>query len=293
LRRPTASTFLTETKLRFNFGKGIKEPSTYQQGNQLFALLTPAQQAQFAVSAIGPERSRSVDFGIAQGLWHGRARLELTYFQNRFYDLITYLNPAALISVGVSPGAAAASGYGAYVNASSTSSKGVETQLTTELGHGLRFQGNYTFLDAVVTKAFGTPAKNPAFPGILIGAFSPLQGERPFRRAPHSGSLALLYSHRKFTGAFTGYMVGRRDESTFLTDALFGNSLLLPNRNLAPAYQKFDLSGRYALRSFVSVYTSMENLLSQHYQAAFGFPAAPFTIRAGLTFTLGGENWKK
>jgi vitamin B12 transporter len=293
LRRPVANSFFAETKARFNFGKGIKEPSTLEQGNQLFALLTPALRSQFGVSPIGPERSRDLDFGLSQGLWHGRARLEATYFFNRFYDLITYLDPTSLVSIGVNPGAANASGFGAYVNASSTKSKGLETEFTTEIGHGLRFQANYTNLDAIVTKAFGAPAINPLFPGIPIGAFSPLEGQRPFHRAPNSGSLALIYGHGKFTGSLTGYMVGRRDDSTFLSDALFGNTLLLPNRDLAPAYQKFDLSGRYALRPFVSIYASIENLLSEHYQAVFGYPAAPFEVRGGVTFTIGGENWKR
>lgn len=94
-------------------------------------------------------------------------------------------------------------------------------------------------------------------------------------------------------GSFTGSMIGKRDDSTFLSDALFGNTLLLPNRNLAAAYQKFDLSGRYTLNSLVQLYTSAENLFSEHYQAAFGFPAAPLTVRAGLTLTIGGENWRK
>jgi len=75
----------------------------------------------------------------------------------------------------------------------------------------------------------------------------------------------------------------------------FGNTMLLPNRNLAAAYQKFDLSAGYALRPYMTVYTSIENLFSQHYDPAFGFPALPFTFRAGMRFTLGGERgwWKK
>ncbi len=293
LRKPTGNTFFADTKLRFNFGKGIKEPSTYEQGNQLYALLTPAQRTQFGVSAVGPERSRALDFGIGQGLWHGRARLDVTYFHNRFYDLITYLDPTELVSIGVSPGAAAAVGYGAYVNATSTKSKGIETKFVADLGHGFRFQANYTNLNAIVTKAFGAPSINPGFPNIPIGAYSPLEGQRPFHRAPNSGSLGLIYGHGKFVGSFTGYLIGSRDDSTFLSDALFGNTLLLPNRNLDPAYEKFDLSGRYAVKSFVSLYTSVENLFSQHYQAAFGFPALPFTIRSGVTITIGGENWIK
>jgi vitamin B12 transporter len=293
LRRPSGTSFFSDTKLRFNFGRGIKEPSTYEQANQLYALLTPAQRTQFGVGEIGPERSQALDAGLSQGLWNGRVRLDATYFRNRFYDLITYLDPVSLVSIGVNPGAAQASGFGAYVNASSTRSQGVELDLNSDLGHGFRVRANYTRLNAVVTKAFGAPAFNPAFPDIPIGAFSPLEGQRPFRRAPNSGSLGLYYSRHKFVGSFTGYMVGLRDDSTFLSDALFGNTLLLPNHDLAPAYQKFDLSGRYSLNSIVSLYTTIENLFSQHYQAVFGFPAAPFTIRSGLTLTLGGENWRK
>ena len=41
---------------------------------------------------------------------------------------------------------------------------------------------------------------------------------------------------------FSGYFSGERDDSTFLSDRFFGSSLLLPNRDLDPAYQKLDLS---------------------------------------------------
>jgi iron complex outermembrane receptor protein/vitamin B12 transporter len=70
--------------------------------------------------------------------------------------------------------------------------------------------------------------------------------------------------------------------------------MLLPNRNLAPGYQKFDLSVGYSVTHYAKVYTSIENLFSQHYQPDFGFPAAPFEIRSGVTFTIGGERgwWK-
>jgi vitamin B12 transporter len=293
LRRPVSASFFSDTKLRFNFGRGIKEPSTFQQASQVYALLTPEQRTQFDVQQIGPERSQDFDAGLSQGLWNGRIRLDATYFRNRFYDLITYLDPTSLISIGVPSEVATATGFGAYVNATSTRSQGVELEFNSDLGHGLRLRGNYTRLNGEVTKAFGLPAFNPNFPDIPIGAFSPLEGQRPFRRAPNSGSLGIYYTHRKFVGSFTGYMVGKRDDSTFLSDALFGNTLLLPNHNLAPAYQKFDASGRYTVNSLVQIYTSMENLFSQHYQAIFGFPAAPFTIRAGLTLTIGGENWRR
>jgi iron complex outermembrane receptor protein/vitamin B12 transporter len=229
-------------------------------------------------------------------LWHGRASVGLTYFYNRFYDLIAFLDPSSLVSIGVPAGAAQATavGGGAFVNATSERALGAELESKIDLGHGLLLQGEYTYLDAVVTKAFGFASVNPLFPNIPIGAFSPLQGARPFHRAPHSGSFILMYNLRRWNAAFSGYLVGRRDDSTFLLDGFFGNTLLLPNRNLAASYQKLDLSVAYSLTRYAKIYTSMENLLSQHYDPVFGFPAAPFTIRSGITFTLGGhqEWWK-
>lgn len=296
LHRPSNTGLFGETKLKFNFGEGIKEASTLQQSSALISILTPAQISQFNVQPIGPERSRTFDFGIDQRLFNGRAIFGVTLYYNNFYNLISFLGTGDLISIGVPADVANSTPFGgAYVNATSQTTKGAEIDYKMDLGHGFLFQGNYTYTDGVVTKAFGDPSFNPLFPDIAIGAFSPLEGARPFRIAPHSGSLALFYNHKKFNGAFTGYLVGRRDDSTFLSDEFFGNTMLLPNRNLAAAYQKFDLSAGYALRPYMTVYTSIENLFSQHYDAAFGFPALPFTFRAGMRFTLGGERgwWKK
>jgi vitamin B12 transporter len=295
LRRPTNGGFLGETKLKFNFGTGIKEASTLQQSGALINLLTPGQIAQFGVGPIGPERSRTYDFGLEQRLFKGRAVLGATFFYNNFYDLIAFLDPGALISIGVPPDLVNSSGiFGAYVNATSERTKGAEVEYKMDLGHGLLVQGEYTYLDGVITKSFGEPVFNPEFPTIPIGAFAPLVGARPFNRAPNSGSLALFYSHKKFNASLNGYLVGSRDGSTFLEDSNFGNTMLLPNRNLSGAYQVFGLSASYAVTNYVKVYTVIGNLFSQHYETAFGYPSLPFTFRAGVTFTIGGEHgwWK-
>ncbi len=295
LHKPSNVGFFGETKLKFNFGQGIKEASFSEQASSLIDLLTPGQIAQFNVQPIGPERSRTFDFGVDQRLLNGRAILGITLYYNNFYNLISFLSPGELISIGVPADVANSTPLGgADVNATSQRTNGAEVDYKMDLGHGFLFQGEYTYVDGLVTKAFGDPQFNPLFPDIQIGAFSPLQGARPFRIAPHSGSLALFYNRKKFTGAFTGYLVGSRDDSTFLSDQFFGNTMLLPNRNLAGAYQKFDLSTAYAFKPYISVYTGIENLFSQHYDAAFGFPSLPFTIRAGIRFTLGGPNgWRR
>jgi iron complex outermembrane receptor protein/vitamin B12 transporter len=86
--------------------------------------------------------------------------------------------------------------------------------------------------------------------------------------------------------------VGKRDDSDFLSDKDGGTSLLLPNRNLDAAYQKVNLAGRYQVSHALGVYADLQNVLSQHYDEAFGYPALPFTFRSGIRITVGGESWE-
>jgi iron complex outermembrane receptor protein/vitamin B12 transporter len=173
---------------------------------------------------------------------------------------------------------------------------GAEAEVELNLGHGFTARGGYTYLDAVVQHSFSSsalaPAFNPNFPTIPIGTSTPLVGSRPFRRAPHSGDFLIGYLRHKFTLSLSGSLVGRRDDSTHVTDAFFGNSLLLPNRNLDAGYQKIDFNGSLRINSALELYSSLENILNEHYDAAFGFPSLPFTFRTGVKFTLGGESWR-
>jgi iron complex outermembrane receptor protein/vitamin B12 transporter len=305
LFRPDQNGAFTGTKLKFNFGKGIKEPDIFSEGSSLFNLLrtqvTNGQQliSQFHVTPIGPERSRSFDFGIEQAAWNGRLKLSLTLFHNQFTDQMEFLDQNGLLLLGIPPDvvtAAFGAGFGATVNSADFRAQGIESELEFNLGHGLRARGSYTYLDSVVQRSFQSsalgPVTNPTLPPIPIGAFSPLKGARPFRRAPHSGSFLITYDQPRFTLGLGGYLVSRRDDSTFLSDAFFGNTMLLPNRNLAGSYQKLDFSGSYRATSLLSLYASVENLASQRYDAAFGFPASPLAFRAGIKVTLGGESWK-
>lgn len=301
LARLYSKGFLNGTKLRFNFGKGIKEPAIFDESTSLFVLLSQLSNgsqliSQFHVKPIGAERSRSFDFGADEFAWNGRTKLGLTLFRNEFTDQIEFVDSSVLPRLGVPTAVAAATPFGASVNSGAYRAMGAEAELDLNLGHGITAKGSYTYLDAVVQRSFSSsalsPAFNPNFPSIPIGISTPLVGSRPFRRAPHSGDLWIGYVRPKFTLSLSGSLVGRRDDSTHLTDEFFANTLLLPNRNLDAAYQKIDLNGSLRINSAVELYTSLENILNEHYDAAFGFPSLPFTFRTGMKFTLGGESWK-
>ena len=303
LARPSAAGWLSGTKLHASFGKGIKEPSVFQQTSSLYDILAALPEgsnaiSQYHVSQIGAENSRTYDGGIDQELWSGRARVGITYFHNQFTNGVEYVPQAALFALGVPEANLSALAYGAYVNSEAFRSQGVEFEAEYRINHDLFARGGYTYTDAVVQHSFSSDAfcptcnQNPNFPGVNIGAFSPLVGARPFRVAPHTGYFGLGYTHAKFFSSLTGTLVGRRDDSDFLYDANFGPTLLLPNRNLDGAYQRLDLSGGYQVTPRMTAYASIQNLLSEHYAEAFGFPSLPFTFRSGIKINFGGESWR-
>ncbi|HZU31840.1 MAG TPA: TonB-dependent receptor [Candidatus Angelobacter sp.] len=299
--RPRSSGFFTGTKLRFNYGQGIQEPSIFASDNSLFALLSQlpggAQLiSQFNVRPVNAVRSRSFDGGIDQFAWNGKARLSAVFFYDRYNDQIETVSQAGLIQLGVPNDLAVNLPFGASVNSLNTRAFGAETALELDLKHGLVARVAYTYLDDLVLRSFSSdelaPSFNPAFPTIPIGAFSPLVGNRPFNRAPHTGSFYLGYARRNLTLSLSGNFVSRRDSSTFLFDQFFGPTMLLPNHNLAEAYQKIDLGGSYRMNKFLTFYTGIENLASEHYDPVPGFPALPFNFHSGLKVTFGGESWK-
>jgi vitamin B12 transporter len=302
LARPSASGWLSGTKLHASFGKGIKEPNIGQQTSSLFNTLSADPTtipliAQFHVGQIGPENSRTYDAGIDQQLSNGRARVGLTYFHNEFTNGIEFVPQNGLAQLGVPQAEVDKLEFGAYVNSEAFRTQGFEFEAEYRINSSLFVRGGYTYTDAVVQHSFSSDqgageSTNPNFPDIPIGAFSPLVGARPFRVAPHSGYFGLNYTRSKFYSSLTGTMVSRRDDSDFLSlDAEFKETMLLPNRNLDGAYQRLDLSGGYQITPRLTAYANIQNLLSEHYVQAFGFPALPFTFRSGIKINFGGESW--
>jgi iron complex outermembrane receptor protein/vitamin B12 transporter len=295
------------TKLRASFGKGIKEPAIFDQLESLYALLSlPGSQpagnqliAQDHISPIGPQNSRTYDGGVDQSLFGDRSRVSLSLFHNEFTHGIEYIPPQGLTLLGVPSDIvtiAENTNYGATVNTKAYSAQGLETEIESQLTHNFFARAGYTYVDAKIQHSFTGdalgPMQNPSFPGVDIGVFSPLVGARPFRIAPHSGYFQTGYRHAKVFAALSGTLVSRRDDSDFLQyDANGGLSMLLPNRNLDGAYQKLDLTTSYQAKRNVAVEGNFQNLLSEHYSEAFGYPSLPFTFRLGFKFTFGGEFW--
>lgn len=294
------SSWWDETRLRASAGTALKDPSLFEEQSSLFQSLigAPGGQAliqRFGLSPIRPQRARDLDAGVDQYVAGGAGLLSATWFDHRYYNLIEFIPTSALVTLGVPASAAAATTAlgGADFNSLTTRARGLELDSRLRLGRHWQVGGAYTATAAKVLRSFSfdatAPTINPTFPAIPIGAFAPLVGARPFRVAPQTGSLELRFFQGRFSGVADAFFASRRDDSTFLTDASFGNTLLLPNRNLDPAYGVLNLSGTFRLNSRLELLAAVDNALDHAYQEVIGFPAPRISGRLGLRYTWSGR----
>jgi iron complex outermembrane receptor protein/vitamin B12 transporter len=297
---------LRGTKLRASAATGVQEPTLALQFASLYsAILTygdPADLALYHVTQGTAERSRSYEVGIDQNLLGERLVLRSGYFHNIFDRQLEGVDYNGLQQYfGIPASLANPNGiYEAYTNSLAFRAQGIESQIEWQALSHLFVRGGYTWLDSGVIQSFatdaldarnGTPTTNPNIPGIAIGAESPLVGGRPFRRAPHTGFFAVAYTSTHFAAALKGALSSRSDDSTFLdyADINGGNTLLLPNRDLDFGYAKLDANASFVATKRLTIYTQLDNLLSQQHIGPIGYPALPFTIRGGLKIRFGGD----
>jgi outer membrane cobalamin receptor len=183
VRQPGAASAWGTTKIKANFGLGIKEPtllesystSIYYQGNP----------------DLRPEKTVGFDAGIEQQFHSGRGTLELTYFQNQFRDQIGFsITDYSTFA-------------GSFFNIGKSRARGLEVSLRREMGWNLEMGGSYTFLDSEVLEASIT--SDPAF----------AKGQELFRRPRHSGSLDLRWRPGRLTLGANALLVGSRVDSDF------------------------------------------------------------------------------
>jgi vitamin B12 transporter len=289
------------TRLRINVATGVQEPSLAIQFSSLYSQLllsgNSAAIAAYRIAPIGPSRSRTYDAGVEQNVLGQKLILKVGYFHNQFSHQFDYVDTGTLkADFGIQTGLSSI--YGAEINSLAFRAQGIETEIQYQPSQRLFLRGGYTYLDAVVEQSFstdaaynGTSAENPNLPGIPIGSTYPLVGARPFRRPPNTGFFAVQYTGGKFGAALEGALASRSDDSTYLSgsDPNFGNTLLLPNRDLDFGYAKLDATVSYAVMPRLTAFAQLDNLLNQQHIGPIGYPGLPLTVRAGFKVRLGGD----
>lgn len=296
-------TWMHGTRLHVNFAKGVQEPSLDAQLSSLYVKLLSigdtSDIAKFKVAPIGAQRSRVYEGGVDQNIYSDRAILHVTYFHST-YGRGTEGVPVTEYNAFFNQTLPNALGS-FYLNSLDTTGSGVEAALEYQVLPRLFVRGGYTYVDALVKRSFSTDAidalggvttVNPNYPNIPIGVYSPLVGQRPFRRPPQTGFFTVQYNGTKWTAALKGAMASKADDSTFIANysaASFDNTMLLPNRNLDPGFTKLDGNITYQARPSVAVFTQLDNLLNNQHMGPIGYPSLPFTFRVGLKLRIPHE----
>jgi outer membrane cobalamin receptor len=229
------------TRVKFNFGLGIKEPTFTQS-------FSPSPS--FGGNPnLRPERARSFDYGIEQRFLGDRLKVELNGFNNLYREIIAFQTVSFVPFRGT------------FFNLAQSRADGAEAIVEVAPHKGIRIGGNYTFLQGVIERS--SRPTSPVF----------RQGQQLFRRPKHSGSIFAAWDWRQFTLTSNTVFIGRRVDSDF--------SSLAPPIISDPSYTKWDIGWNYRSGRHITYFGFFENVLNQRYMEALGFPALRASYRAG------------
>ena len=166
---------LGDTRLRGSAGLGIKEPTALQSfSTNAFFKGNPD---------LKPERSTSFELGIDQRFANDRAKVEATWFDNRFTDQITLISAL-------------------YQNLPKTRARGAEIGIDLAPVQMLHVHAGYTLLDSSIVASASSSIQ-----------FQP--GAELFRRPRHSGYVGATLSRDRVSLGINGLFVGRFQDNDF------------------------------------------------------------------------------
>jgi outer membrane cobalamin receptor len=233
-----------DTRLHAAAGLGIKEPTILQSfSTSPYFMGNPD---------LDPERSRTVEAGIEQRFAGDRAKLDVTWFDNRYQNII-----------GLKPTGSYTS---EYFNIGLTRARGAEISGDVVPVSTLRLRGGYTFLDSAILES--TSDFSPVFAA----------GQWAFRRPRHSGFVQGSWGWRRVTADLTGTLIGRFVDSDFasFTPPILEN----------PGRTTWNARLTYRVTSKLTGVLAIDNLTGKDYQEPLGYQALQRAVRAGVRVGL-------
>ena len=238
----------TGARARGAVGAGFKAPTFFETFSTAFSV---------GNQALRPERSRAWEASIEQQLAGGRVGVSVTYFDQRFRDLIQYTYRSPL-----EPN---------YFNVAAASSRGLEVEARGDASRGVTLWGNVT--------ALRTRVDNAGFQSGAGATF--VNGGRLLRRPPLTLTAGALFSRLPRTRLDLAVTrVGSRDDRNFAS---------FPAKPVVlSSYSRVDLGGDFTPRFGQGFWRStaitlrVENVLAADYQDIANFAAPGRVILAGL-----------
>jgi vitamin B12 transporter len=229
-----AWTVTPSTLLRAGYGEGFKAPTLYQ----LFS--------EYGTPSLAPEESEDWDVGIEQRLGESVV-VSATYFDRDTENMVDFVScfGSSLPQCAIQP-------FGFYENVARTHADGVELGLSAQLTESLRFDANYTDLNAE------NASQGPNF------------GKELRRRPGESANAAISYRWSiPLTTTLAAQYMGRSFENA-------SNTVVLDD------YVLVDLRASYELTGGWEIYGRVENLLDEEYETARRYGSIGRGIYAGF-----------
>ncbi len=234
------------TRVHGAFGTGIRPPDAFE-----IAFTDNA--------GLLPERSRSVEVGVAQALAGGTVQLDLTAFFNDYDDLI--------ISVGSS---FAGSSRWLTDNISNARARGAELSAAWRPAADVDLRVAYTLLDTEILAVDNAATAPPPYS----------VGDRLLRRPRHQGAIDATWSRDRLS-AFAQVMM--RGETLDAEPAFGPTGGLYEN----PGYAAAHIGASFRVARRVTVQGRVLNLFDSDYEEVFGYPSPGRTAYVGIRLTAG------
>lgn len=254
----TASTYrlgasapvIAGVRIRASLATAFNAPAFSQVRATLYTVASPGLQ---------PERSRSWELGVERFWMGNRFHIGADYFNQRFSQLIQYVNGSA------------PSYLGSFSNLTGAASNGYEAEADFRPLDAVRITSSFTVVSPRVTEL------SSSYTGSLT------VGTALLRRPTHSGTLGLSYSSSALQsfGANAAY-VGKRPDVDY-------SQYPSPTLTL-PSYVRLDLSAQRRILALspvsdLAVTARIENALDKKHQDVIGFPSPRRVILIGASFS--------
>ena len=235
------------TEIRGGVSRGIKEANFYENFGAAFGTIPNPD--------LKPEATLTAEIGLRQPLLDDMVELDLSFFRNRFKNIITYsFTP---FENGTN-----------YENISRANSRGAEAAVRFRPSDVLTLGAAYAYVRTEVTDDGD------------MGSASFSEGEKLIRIPEHSFSLNAGYSKNAFSLDLWGNYVGSRDDvnwSGFPATRVKNDSFFIID---AAASYEITL-GRFVDK--IRLFSRINNMLNTDYENVFGFSSPGFSMISGVS----------